>query len=233
MRQAQGYGAADQRGGRRAAPTIFTEAGIDLLPPLATDHQAKPFPLLGSYAVCDHASLSDQALDVACRKPRRQWLGVRLRQLVIAPKSDIKIGAWKSGKVPRSEFAIGKSAYSLGSAYQWCIISFQCLDIDCRVLVLVNFSKQRYEAILGVLASEGVRVLCSYEYHATEPGWHCHAACDDVSKIPSRYMRGPWVRRIPGARKTHVSLNFDVRDQASAQRFAISCYRIESKGPLI
>lgn len=158
---------------------------------------------------------------------------VRLKRIVNAPKSDIKIGPWKSGKVPRAEFAIGKSPYGLGSSYHWCVISFRSLGVDCRVLVIVNFFKQRFEAILGVVASDGMRVLCSYEYHATEPGWHCHAACGDVSTIPRGYMRGPWVRRIPGPRKTHARQTFDVRDQDSARRFAFSCYHIEPKGPLI
>jgi hypothetical protein len=118
-------------------------------------------------------------------------VSVRLRQLVSAPKSEIKIGAWHSGKVPKADFPMAKQAYGLGASFRWCVISFVALGVECRVLVVVNFQKQKFEAIFGALATGTARILCSYEYHATEPGWHCHAACDDLATVPLGYMRGP------------------------------------------
>ena len=111
--------------------------------------------------------------------------------------------------------------------------SFFALGIECRVLVVVNFQKQKFEAIFGALAGNIVRILCSYEYHSSEPGWHCHAACGDLTTIPLGYMRGPWVRRIPRAKQTHMRLDFKIEDELSAQRFAFDCYNIEPKGTLI
>jgi hypothetical protein len=109
----------------------------------------------------------------------------RLRRIVGALKTDIKIGSWHTGKVPRRDFPMAKQAYSLGSAYRWRVISFLALGLECRVLIIFNLAKQKYEAILGALSgAETLRILCSYEYHAAEPGWHCHAACDDVSQVP-------------------------------------------------
>ncbi len=94
-------------------------------------------------------------------------------------------------------------------------------------------AKQKFEAILGVMAGQTLKVLCSYEYHAGEPGWHCHAACDEVGHVPIGYMRGPWVRRIPAAKKAHRDLDFAISDELAAQRKAFDCYRIEQKGPLL
>ncbi len=97
---------------------------------------------------------------------------------------------------------MAKQAYGLGRSYRWCVLTFVALDIECRVLIVLNAGKQKFEAILGAMADERVRVLCSYEYHASEPGWHCHAACDELPAVPVGYMRGPWVRRLPAATKT-------------------------------
>jgi hypothetical protein len=59
-----------------------------------------------------------------------------------------------------------------------------------------NEAKQKYEAILGVMAADkSLRILCSYEYHASEPGWHCHATHDDTVTLSHGFMRGPWMKR--------------------------------------
>jgi hypothetical protein len=161
---------------------------------------------------------------------------VRLKDIVCASKDDIKVGQWRSGKVPRNDFPMAKSAYGLGSSFRWCVISFEALGVECRVLVVVNAPKQKYEAVLGVMASNGLRILCTYEYHATEPGWHCHATHDDTDTLTIGCMRGPWIRRVPGARKNHRQTkfsNFQIADNDTAIRFAVSRYRIWSKGPLL
>ena len=158
----------------------------------------------------------------------------RLRRIVRARKTDIKIGPWHSGKVPKKDFPIAKKAYGLGASFRWSVISFVALGVECRVLVTLNFVKEKYEAILGAIgSSETLHVLCSYEYHVGEPGWHCHAACDELSKVPLGYMRGPWVRRVPAARRTHSRQDFGISDETAAQRFAFACYKIETRGTLL
>lgn|GEM_PF-1534451 len=158
---------------------------------------------------------------------------IRLRRIVQAPKSDIKVGAWHSGKVPKADFPIAKQAYGLGNSYRWCVISFMALGVECKVLVVFNFAKQKFEAILGAVGAGALRVLCSYEYHPSEPGWHCHAACDNLAKVPNGYMRGPWVKRIPHAKRTHTRQDFQIKDELSARRFAFKCYGIEVEGSLL
>jgi hypothetical protein len=160
-------------------------------------------------------------------------MGPRLRRLVAAPKSDIRIGSWHSGKVPKKDFPMAKQAFGLGKSYKWCVVSFVALDTECRVSIVLNIGKEKFQAILGAMGAEILRVLCTYEYHAGEPGWHCHAACDDLSAVPLGYMRGPWVRRVPAARRTHSRQDFGIKDEITAQRRAFACYKIETPGPLL
>ena len=162
---------------------------------------------------------------------------MRLRDIVRAPKQYIKIGQWHFGKVPKADFPIARAAYRLGNSFKWVVIEFQALSANCRVLVVVNEGKQKYEAILGVMAPNGwLRILCSYEHHPAEPGWHCHATHDDADTLSHGLMRGPWIRRIPGARKRHRTQkypNFKIQEGAFAIRFAQQRYRIDEKGPLL
>ncbi len=160
-------------------------------------------------------------------------MGLRLRRIVAARKSDIQIGVWHSRKVPRKDFPMAKQAYGLGLSYRWCVVSFIALGVECRVLIVLNIAKQKYEAVLGTMGQGMLRVLCSYEYHAGEPGWHCHAACDELSRVPEGYMRGPWVRRLPAAKRTHSSQDFGISDETAAQRFAFARYKIERQGSLL
>jgi hypothetical protein len=162
---------------------------------------------------------------------------VRLRDIIRAPKQNIKIGQWHFGKVPRGDFPLTRGPYQLGNSFKWVVIEFRALSVNCRVLVVVNNGKQKYEAILGVAASNGsLRVLCSYEYHPSEPGWHCHATHDDSDTLSHGIMRGPWIKRIPNARRYHrvqKHLQFKIEAGNAAIRFAQQRYRIHEKGSLL
>ena len=158
---------------------------------------------------------------------------IRLQEIVRASKSDIQTGSWHQGRVPRADFPIAKGSYDLGRSYQWCVIKFGALGFQCRVLVVLNAPKQKFQAFLGVLADARLRILCCHEFHAGEPGWHCHASCGEVCKVPEGFMRGPWVRRLPAAKRTHRQLNFEVNDLNSAKQIAIDRYKIWTRGPLV
>ena len=158
---------------------------------------------------------------------------IRLQEIVSASKSQIHIGLWHQGRVPRADFPIAKGSYDLGRSYQWCVMKFDALGFECRVLVVLNAPKQKFQAFLGVSEGARLRILCCHEFHAAEPGWHCHASCGDVSKVPEGFMRGPWVRRLRAARRTHRRLNFGVIDLDSAKQVAIKRYKIWTRGPLV
>ncbi len=158
---------------------------------------------------------------------------IRLQDVVRASKTGIQVGPWRQGRVPKADFPIAKGSYDLGRSYQWCVIKFDALDFQCRVLVVLNAPKQKFQAILGVAAEARLRILCCHEFHAGEPGWHCHASCGEVSKVPEGFMRGPWVRRLPAASRTHRRLNFEALDLDSAKRIAIDRYKIWARGTLV
>jgi hypothetical protein len=162
---------------------------------------------------------------------------VNLREIIRTPKTDIRIGHWHSGKVPKADFPIARTAYQLSNSFKWCVIEFQALGARCRVLVVTNEAKQKYSAILGVSGPAGsLRILCSYEYHASEPGWHCHVTHDDADTLNHGVMRGSWIRRVPGPRMFHRAQkypSFRIGADNAAIRFAQSRYRIEEKGPLL
>lgn len=164
---------------------------------------------------------------------------MRLKEIIRAPKSDIKIGEkWHVGKVPRADFPMARAAYGIGLSYKWNIITFRALGAECRVLVVTNERKQKYEAVLGVMSPTGqqLRILCTYEYHPSEPGWHCHATHDDSDTLTQGAMRGPWIQRVPTAGARHRPSRHHtvtIGDEREAIRLAIKRYRIEPKGTLL
>jgi hypothetical protein len=158
---------------------------------------------------------------------------INLRGLIVAEKSSIKLGGWRSGKVPKADFPLGKVALRLGASFKWCVVTFIALGAECRVLIVYNPEKVRCDASLGVLTGGGMRVLCTYSYHATEPGWHVHATCDFASRLPAGVFRGPWVKRIPGPHSRHRRKLFGLDGQDAALRMALDHYRIEERGSLL
>jgi hypothetical protein len=158
---------------------------------------------------------------------------MHLREIVAAPKTQIKVGPWRSGKVPRADFPLAKKAYGLGNSYDWQVISFQALGAEFKVLTVLNEGKKKFEAVLGMMGANILKVLCIYEFHPSEPGWHCHAACGEVGTVGAGCMRGPWVLRLPRALKFHRRKKFTVNDKVAAQRITIARYKIEERGSLL
>src|SRR3546814_6406221 len=79
---------------------------------------------------------------------------MRLQDLINAPKSDVHVGEWKKGKIPRADFPLSRARskdYKYSSAYDWCVIRFRALGADCRVRVLLREGREIYYATLGVV----------------------------------------------------------------------------------
>ena len=122
-----------------------------------------------------------------------------LRNIIKAKKSGIDTGKWGNGHMSRPNWPSRKAkakAYKWGPDYHWRVL--QC-DVDwvlgkCRVRLILNKRKQIFRATLGVTVDGETKTLCDYEYHASEPGWHCHARCDHLDSID------PATNRFGGAR---------------------------------
>jgi hypothetical protein len=156
-----------------------------------------------------------------------------LREVISAEKANIKIGPWKAGKIPKLDFPLSKSAYRLGNSYRWCVVSFEALGGVFKCAVIFNAGKKKYEALLGFMVNQTLKILCSFQFHEGEPGWHCHASCDPESNQTPGLLRGPWVTRIPAARAPHRRMDFGVDTEDRAVQFALRRYRIETKGSLL
>jgi hypothetical protein len=130
---------------------------------------------------------------------------MRLRDVILAKKSRVSYGDWKSTPMPRNLFPLTKSGTKtlrFRTGYDWCLVTFTALSSDFRLLVAVNVLKEQYYAHLGMMCGGDTRMLGSFEFHGTHPGWHLHACCDDVLLIPVGRYEGPWRKMLP---RTHSS----------------------------
>lgn len=162
-----------------------------------------------------------------------------LRDIVRGPKTSILNGSWQSGNIARSAWPSRRAkskAYKWGPSYRWRIIEFECLGLQCRVRILLNKNKQIFKAALGVTENGETKTLCEYEFHATEPGWHCHARCEDIDSVdPGRNRYGGV--RLPAADSFHRRMYFRFAtselNELSAFNCAVRFYRIDRSGELL
>jgi hypothetical protein len=160
---------------------------------------------------------------------------MNLRGLVGAPKTVINPGVWKNGEIPRSQWPSRRAkakAYKYGPRYQWRVITFVAKGYDCRVLLLFNETKQIFRARFGVTLNGETVPICDYEWHASEPGWHCHAKCDDLGVIdPASNRFGS--KRLPRAGEFHRRGAFKFRKHTLTAQIAFNCavsvFKIDKK----
>lgn len=150
---------------------------------------------------------------------------MKLRGLVGAPKASVNTGSWRKGEIPRSQWPSRRAkakAYRYGPLYQWRIITFGAKGYDCRVLLLFNESKQIFRARFGVMVGGDTVTVCDYEWHASEPGWHCHAKCDDLTSLDAATNRFGSMR-IPKAAGYHRRNTFQFRKSPLTAQIAFNC----------
>lgn len=116
-----------------------------------------------------------------------------------------------------------------GKSYHWRIITFDAAGRSFRVLILYNAERSIYRATLGVEDAGVVAILCVHEFHAGEPGWHCHAdlPCDRGISHWNHRELSRWPKRPV------VGVEFDVSTKDRATEIALKFYRISERGPLI
>lgn len=155
---------------------------------------------------------------------------MRLSEVIRADKANIKIGEWGNGHIPPRQFALRAkpSSFKLGPLWDWAVIRFDALNHSFRVLVLLNSAKQIYRAILAIEVGGEAKVLCVREFHASEPGWHCHFV-DRSDNAPEGWRRRGMHRRPRGAK---LDEDFGVT-KADAVPVALRIFGIEHHGPLL
>jgi len=150
---------------------------------------------------------------------------MNLKTLIGSVKSSVKTGEWRRGEIPRSQWPSRKAKskfYKWGPLYTWRIITFSVEGRDCRVLLLFNENKQIFRASLGVTSQGDTLVLCDYEFHASEPGWHCHARCGDISSISAGTNRFGAVR-LPSFGSRHRREEFKFGKSELSPLSAFNC----------
>lgn len=160
---------------------------------------------------------------------------MNLKTLISANKLSMKHGEWKSGRIPRTLWPSRRAkskAYKFGSSYKWRVLTFCASDYDCRLLILLNLNKQIFRATLGVSIEGDTISICDYEFHASEPGWHCHARCDDISTLdPSVNRFGG--QRMPLTENFHRRVEFKFGNSEITEVTAFSCavkfYKIDKQ----
>lgn len=118
--------------------------------------------------------------------------------------------------------------YRYGPDYSWRLVKFQAGACSCRILILLNESREVLRARLGVEVEGDMVVLSDYEFHATEPGWHCHVTVEHVETIGSgaaRQGKRKWPRQ--SAKK-----DFGV-DQSNALTVVAEHFKFAAQGDLL
>ena len=159
---------------------------------------------------------------------------MKLSDIIRADKTNVDLGKWQSGHIPRNAFPLSKlksKRYKYGSEYRWRVVRFVANNLGCRILILLNEGKGIYRARLGVEMDSDLVVLCDHEFHSGEPGWHCHLCGDDIEAIE------------PGAARTHTvrwpkrpelcSLRTFKVSETSALSEAAARFRFKAQGSLL
>jgi hypothetical protein len=154
-----------------------------------------------------------------------------LKEIMRCQKTNVETGKWARGHIPRSAFPMSKlkdKRYKYGQEYAWRVVKFDAGQQSCRILILFNENKEILRARLGVDVNGDMIVLSDFEYHASEPGWHCHVALKPISEIGSGAARHD-AKKWP---KDSTRKEFRV-DEASALSIVAKHYNFQAQGELI
>ncbi len=156
---------------------------------------------------------------------------MRLRTIIKADKTNVRLEGWKQGNMQPSAFQIRKNLKTVhqGKSNYWRVITFEALGKSFRVLVLYNPDREIYRATLGIEDGGQVSIVCVREFHASEPGWHCHADLE-CSRNVSMWNHHDLIR-FP--RKPKLTATYGVTSQERATELALKFYRISERGPLV
>lgn len=156
---------------------------------------------------------------------------MRLAEVISSPKSNIRFSEWRRGKMQPAAFRLRADLKTIrhGNAYNWRVITFDVIGRSFRVLILYNPGKSIYRATLGIEDSGVVAILCVHEFHAQEPGWHCHV--DQTCSRNISYWNHRELQKWP--KKPTLAASYDVSSEDGATEIALKLYRISEKGPLL
>jgi hypothetical protein len=156
---------------------------------------------------------------------------MNLKTVIRSAKTNVDVGKWSVGHIPRTAFPLSKlkeKRYKFGSEYSWRLVKFECCRHKFRVLIILNVQKQILRARLGLESGNDMIVLSDFEFHASEPGWHCHVTLEQVARLApgaARHEKKKWP-------KNSSKLVFGL-DEAGALSAVANHYRFAAQGELL
>jgi hypothetical protein len=168
---------------------------------------------------------------------------MRLQDIIHAEKTDIAVGSWGDGHLPKKAMPLskaGRRAYKIGSSWRWRFVNFTALDRQFVIRLIVNEGKAKASAHLAERRGNDSAVLACFEYHHDlETGWHLHAICGELENAPAgTLVHGPWVKRLPRVNRPHRrKLFFNPLAEGGAEAWlwhqTMRFFRVEKKAPLL
>lgn len=154
--------------------------------------------------------------------------------IIRSVKSKPDLGEWHEGHIPRAAFPLSRAKnknYKFGTEYKWRVVTFDSIGHKCRVLLLLNEGKQICRMTLGVEMNNDMAILCQHEFHASEPGWHCHACFDQIENVPVGVNRSH-LKRWPKPGVVHARVEFNV-NRKNVLSAASELFRFSAQGDLL
>jgi hypothetical protein len=156
---------------------------------------------------------------------------VKVADIIRAPKADLTVGEWKSGKVTNAAFPLGR-ALPYGPSWQWRVVEFRALGKRFYVLILLNPETEYYSAVLAMEHHKGLQVICHHELHTSHRRWHCHFVPGDSQETFPNVLRDrdrmvAW----PSGKGSRWTESFPVT-KATAYAHAARRYRLSEEGGL-
>jgi hypothetical protein len=157
---------------------------------------------------------------------------VNLAEIIRAEKVNLRLSErWIVGHVPRAKFPLSKvsdKSYKFGPEYAHRFIQFEIGGNSYRIWILLNESKFIVRSRLGLVVDQDMAVLCDHEWHASEPGWHCHFTKEDERRVDPGAVRKD-KKRWP---RTVTSSEFGVNRSNVIDR-TLSFFGVQVKGDLV
>lgn len=138
---------------------------------------------------------------------------LKLGEILRAPKASIKIGGWRTGKVPASAFPLKKAGKLPQSpAWQWRIVEFEAMKRQFVLLIRLNVEVEYYSSILAMRNDQLIQVICHHEFHSSHRSWHCHFVAGNVEETFPGVLRDYDRMRVFDAKPSESGkLDFNVQ----------------------
>lgn len=150
--------------------------------------------------------------------------------IIRASKTEVKLGEWKDGPIPKATFPLTRNKLHLGRGWRWRVVTFDACGEAFLVLIAISVEKEYYRATLAMRSGKTLKVLCFHELHTDHWNWHCHLIRGNVHDtfpgvLRDKNLMSAW----PTFTKSECTVDFDVTE-GSALSLAAARFRFAKEG---